>query len=244
MHSIRRRLLPGAALALAGPLRAAGAEPLQVLVDGSTELPQALVRGDTVVDGLQHNLAVEIGRRVGRSVQFRLLPRRRIAAALLDGEADMICGYQPAWLSGPLRWSHPFLDDGDLLVTAARHGAPTRLRDVAGQRIGTIAGFVYPELEQRLGSGFVRDDAPNLSSNLRKLANRRVDHAVIGRTNFEYLLRRGELPVEVHAPLPIAQWRNGCALSPRTPLSLAALNAAIMAMQADGSLKRIRDRYR
>jgi len=156
----------------------------------------------------------------------------------------MICTYRPAWLSEPLGWSRPFIEDGELLVTAQRQRAPQRLQDVAGQRIGTIAGFEYANVAAELGAGFLRDDSPNLESLLRKLALARVDHAIVGRSSFEYLQRRGEVPLPLHPPLVLARWRASCALSPRATLPLSGLDAALAAMQTDGTLTRIVDRYR
>ena len=202
---------------LAGAWTAQAKEPpLQVLIDGSIEMPQALFKDGRPVDGLQVLLALELGQRLGRSVRFRLAPRRRIAQMLDQGqEADLICNYIPGWLPGPLQWSRPYLDDADMLVTAVRQPAPAQLQDVRGQRIGTVSGFFYPEAEAALGSGFVRDDAPNLITNLRKLASGRIDHAIVGRVTFEYLQRRGELPLSLHPPLVIAKQRVACALSSR-----------------------------
>lgn len=218
---------------------------LHVLVDGSLEMPQAGFKDGRPVDGLQYHLAMELGRRLGRAVRFRLVPRRRIAQLLGEGqEADLVCNYIPGWIPGPLHWSRPYLDDADLLVTASRRPAPAQLQEVVGQRIGTVSGFLYPETETALGSNFVRDDAPNLITNLRKLASGRIDHAIVGRVTFDYLQRRGEVPLELHPPLVIARLRTACALSPRSPVSLAQLDTAIAAMQADGSLTRIVERFR
>lgn len=243
MQPTRRQLL----LALAAPTgaRAVEAPPLVVLIDSSVQMPQAQIRDGQVVDGLQHDIAVELGRRLGRQLRFRIVPRRRVGPLLMAGaEADLICTYLPAWLPEPLQWSKPFLDDGELLVTARRHAAPARLQDVAGERIGTIAGFEYTEVAATLGAGFRRDDGPSLESLLRKLALGRVDHALVGRASFDYLLRRGEVPLALHKPLPVAHWRTACALSPHAAVTLAELDAALAALQADGTLVRIVDRYR
>lgn len=242
----RRGLLLGLAAAgvAAGPARADD-PPLFVLIDGSIEMPQALFKDGRPVDGLQYLLALELGQRLGRSVRFRLVPRRRIAQLLGEGqEADLICNYIPGWLPGQLQWSRPYLDDADMLVTAARRPAPAQLQDVTGRRIGTVSGFLYPETETALGSSFMRDDAPNLITNLRKLASGRIDHAIVGRVTFEYLQRRGEVPLELHPPLVIARLRTACALSPRSSLPLTQLDAALAAMQADGGLTRILERFR
>jgi polar amino acid transport system substrate-binding protein len=241
--------VPRRSLLLAGLAGAWAAQaeepPLHVLIDGSLEMPQALFKDGRPVDGLQYLLALEIGQRLGRAVRFRLVPRRRIAQLLGEGqEADLVCNYIPGWLPGPLQWSRPYLDDADMLVTAARRPAPAQLQDVAGQRIGTVAGFLYPETETALSSGFVRDDAPNVVTNLRKLASGRIDHAIVGRVTFDYLQRRGEVPLELHPPLVIARLRTACALSPRSTLPLAQLDAVIAALQADGGLARLVERFR
>lgn len=248
MH-LRNAMSRRAAL-LAGLAAAAGsgaAEPAQlhVLIDGSVEMPQALFQDGEALDGLQVQLAREIGRRLGREVRFHRVPRRRVAPLLAAGtEADLICNYLPAWLPGPLQWSRALLDDGDLLITAAHRPAPARLQDVAGQPVGTVSGYVYPEADAALGAAFRRDDAPNAQATLRKLALGRVDHAIVGRMVFEYLMRRGELTVALHPPLTVSQVRTACALSPHSTVKLAQLDAALAALQADGSLKRILDRYR
>ena len=237
-------LLAVSAAGAAAPALAADA-PLIVLIDSTVQMPQAQIRDGQVVDGLQHDIALEIGVRVGRPIRFRVVPRRRVGPLLHAGdEADMICTYMPVWLREPLQWSRPFLDDGELLITAKRHAAPLKLLDVAGQRIGTIAGFEYAQVAAELKGGLLRDDSPNLDSLLRKLAIGRVDHALVGRASFEYLQRRGEVPLPLHPPLVVAHWRTSCALSPHASLALAELDFALAAMQADGSLARIVDRYR
>src|SRR5262245_36931965 len=125
MKELRRRCLLGMALCGIAPAWAGEEAPLYVVVDNAVQMPQALIREGRVVDGLQHDIALELGRRLRRTVRFRALPRRRVAQALAAGEqADLICTYLPAWLPGPLQWSRPFLDDGELLVTAARRPAP------------------------------------------------------------------------------------------------------------------------
>jgi len=52
------------------------------------------------------------------------------------------------------------------------------------------------------------------------------------------------VPLALHPPLVIARVRTACALSPRSSLKLADLDAAIAALQADDSLARLIDHYR
>jgi len=244
LHSPPRRLLMLAALGAIAPALAAE-PPLVVLVDGSIEMPQAQIEGYAVVDGLQYHIALELGLRLRRDMRFRLVPRRRVAPLLLAGEeADLICNYHPAWLPGALQWSQPFMESGDLLVSAARVPAPRTLADLAGQTLGTIAGFSYPEVEAVLGAGFPRDDAPNLPASLRKLTAGRVDHIIVGQATFDYLRHRGDVRVAIHPPLALKRRQTACALSPASRLPLPALDAALAAMKADGTVRRILDLYR
>jgi ABC-type amino acid transport substrate-binding protein len=240
----RRHLLASCSAALpAGPALAAA--PLVVLVDASIEMPQARIEGAEVTEGFQYQLALELGRRLGRPVRFRVLPRKRLAGVLADGEeADLACNYMPAWLAGPLLWSRPVFERSDVLITARSAPPPQRLQELAGRPIGTIAGFSYPELETALGSGFVRDDAPNLESSLKKLGLGRVQHAVVGRASLDYQARLGHLNVELHPPLVVSRQQTACALSPRSSVSLASLDAALAGMLGDGSIQRLLDRYR
>jgi ABC-type amino acid transport substrate-binding protein len=232
------------AMMLTGGARAQ-APLLHVLVDASTEMPQAQIAADRVTGGLAHDLALALGERLGREVRFRVLPRRRVGEALLAGErADLLCNYLPPWLPAGLQWSQPFLPDAVLVISLRRGAAPQGLADLADQPIGTVAGFVYPEFEQALGPRFRREDAPNVQANLRKLAADRMAHAIIGRTSFEYLQRRDPTGPALHAPLLVSSYKTRCALSPRSDLKLAALNAAIAALEADGGLQRLLARYR
>ncbi|WP_310388563.1 transporter substrate-binding domain-containing protein [Roseateles sp.] len=99
-------------------------------------------------------------------------------AALERGQGDLVCAMLPEWFAGPFDWSQPMLPEGEVILTAARAKRPSSLADLRGLTIGTVHGFVYPELEQALGSGFVREDAPNAAANLRKLNQGRMDYAV------------------------------------------------------------------
>ncbi|MDM4767812.1 transporter substrate-binding domain-containing protein [Pelomonas sp. SE-A7] len=238
-------------LALAGTSRAqppasAPALPvLHMLVDNTAEMPQALMEQERLVDGIHRDVGLALAVRLGREVRFRVLPRKRLADELVAGsQADIVCGYLPDWLPGALDWSRPFLPDEQLLLTSRVAPFPRQLEELKGQRIGTVLGFVYPELQQILGSSFVRDDAPDASANLRKLAVGRVRYAVAGRLQLDYQLRLGSYQLSLYRPQVISSYQSQCALSRRSTLTLAELNKAITALQADGGLQRILAKYR
>jgi len=220
-------------------------DKLHVLLDNSTEMPQAQIVDGKVLDGLTRDLGLQLGTRLKREVVFRVLPRKRVAQALLAGvEADLLCNYLPEWLPKGLQWSQPFIPDAELVISAASAPEPMAIADLADRPVGTINGFVYPSFERKLGARFRREDAPDAQANLRKLRAGRMQHAIIGRTTFEYLVRRGDFALQLHRPLEISSYKTQCALSPGSQVSLGELNQAISALQADGSLQRVLGAYR
>ncbi len=235
------------ALALACAAGAAGAAErsaaLVLVVDSATEMPMARIDNDRVSDGLTLEVAQLLAERLGRPLRTVAVARKRLAASLLSGEADIACSYMPAWLPGPLQWSRGFLPQAQWLLTRADHPAPARLQDLRGEPIGTVLGFVYPELNQALGEQFVREDAPNVAANLRKLAAGRMQHATVASRVVRYAQRQGRFKVALHPPLVLSVTQTQCALAPKARVSLAALNEAIAQIERDGSLKALLARY-
>ncbi|MBL8276745.1 MAG: transporter substrate-binding domain-containing protein [Pelomonas sp.] len=226
------------------PAMAQPPRPLVMLVETSALMPQARIEGDTVVEGLHLDLGQALARRLGRELVARPVPRKRLAEALQRGEGDLLCDYQSEWLPGAFAWSRPFLPDQALLITAASAPAPASLSAVAGQPVGTVRGYVYPEMTDALRSGFMRNDAPDAVANLQKLALGRVQHALTGRRVLEYQQRTGNFKLALHPPLVVSEVLAQCALSPSSPVGLAALNAAIHSLVAEGELTRLLARYR
>ena len=107
-----------------------------------------------------------------------------------------------------------------------------------------MRGYVYPEVNNALRGGFVRDDAPDAVTNLRKLERGRIQHALTGRRVLEYQQHIGQLKLPLHPPLVVSQVMAQCALSPGSPVGVAALNAAIRGLLADGELNRLLEKYR
>lgn len=232
------------ALGTLAPLAQASEAELVVIIDASTELPWAHVDRGEVVSGLHRDLGEALAERLELPVRFLVLPRRRISEALQQGQADLLCAMLPTWLPGPFDWTRPFIPDTELVLSLRSAPRPARLSALAGQRIGTVAGYIYPELDRVLGKDFVRDDAPNSSANLRKLNLGRMQHATANRLFVDYQRRQGQLGVELHPYLVIASYDTHCALSRRGRVTLAQVDQAIAALQADGGLQRLLDRYR
>jgi polar amino acid transport system substrate-binding protein len=234
------KLALGALLLVCLPLRAG---QIVVAVDSGTEMPMARFEGERMVGGVHHDIGAAIARQLGRTPVFLTLPRMRIGAALLSGEADLLCAYIPAWIDGPLGWSTPFLPVTELLISDVSVNAPHTLADLAGQKVGTILGYRHPEFDAALGARFRRIDAPNADTNLRLLAAGRITHAIIVKSALDYRLKLGEPKLHLHTPLVVKQYMTQCAVSPKGHVKLEEVDRAIAQMVKAGEVAAILGRY-
>lgn len=228
---------------------AQSAPPLRVVVDSSTELPFASIerpygQGERLSGGIHFDLGHAIARAMGRSPEFLVLPRKRVTAALIEGHADVMCAYQPGWLPGDFAWSVPFLPSAEVIAVSNRVERPDRLGALKGQKIGTVLGFTYPGVEKAIGGTFVRDDAPNAESNLRKIAMGRFNYALFNKLYLDYKLNDRDLASHLHPYIVVYPYKSQCAVSKRGTVSVSALNRALQLLAKGGDVQRILDAYR
>ncbi len=190
-------------------------------------------------DSFQMELGKLLAERSQRSVKFLTLPRKRLAAALEQGEADILCGYLPDWLPGPFDWSEGFIEVADVLVSNQIVTPPRTIADLAGLRIGTLHGFSYPYMESVLGEKFVRDDGPSAASNLRKLSAGRFHYAIVSQATLQYHLSSNDPLLAINPPLVVNKFKTQCAVSRKGSIGLAALNQSITAILRDGSFDKL-----
>jgi len=245
--AIPRLLQAGLRLALAAAVwTAAGcvqAGELVLTVDTGTEMPFAKIEDGKLTGGLHKDLGEALARALGRTPVFLVLPRKRIEHALETGDADVLCMYIPAWVPGPYDWSRPFFPHSEVVIADRRAARPKRVRDLAGQRIGTVLGYRYPEFEA-MGSDFVREDTLSAESNLRKLAAGRIQYAITSSVFLDYRLKQGDLPLALHEPLLVKFFRAQCAVSRRGRVRLPELDRAVAQIVKDNTLAQILQRYK
>ncbi|MES2160637.1 MAG: transporter substrate-binding domain-containing protein [Pseudomonadota bacterium] len=186
----------------------------------------------------QEALGKALARQMGRPVRFISLPRKRMLAALEGGEGDILCGYVPAWVKGDVYWSRPFIPTSEVLVSSNRVSAPRTLEELKGKRIGTVLGFRYPEVEQRLGADFVRDDAPSSDLTLLKWQAGRYDYFLAARNMIDSQAAKGALPAGYHL-LVINEYQSMCAVAKQGNAGIDEVNTAIDAIEKNGELARL-----
>lgn len=239
----------GRRLALAALLCSATAAPAQeaplvFIAPANHTLPFVDLQRGQLAGGILKDLGEAIAERVGRKPAFLVVPSKRVSAALDAGEADVLCYTAPRWIDAThIRWSRPVFDY--MGVVARRADAPPlqQLSQLQDERIGTVAGYRYLEVEAALGPRFQRDDAPDMGRNLAKLTAGRVRYAMTEKLTLAYAMRESPAPGPQLA-LTTVSYPTHCVFSTRRNLPLTALDKAVEALVADGSIERILARYR
>jgi ABC-type amino acid transport substrate-binding protein len=170
------------------------------------------------------------------------VPRKRLDGALQSGAVDGVCYDRPEWVTVPLNWSQAVITNEILLVSAPGTAKPAKLEDVAGKTIGLVLGYQYPELDA-LGNNYLREDAPNVPSNTKKLMAGRVPYAVIDRLSLMYQEKLNP-QIGPIAYLPITRIHAACGFSPASKIPFDEVNQAISRVINDGTVERILARYR
>jgi len=186
----------------------------------------------------QDKLGAALARQLGRRVQYVKLPRNRIMAALENGDGDILCSYLPEWLPGEVDWTHAFIPISEVVVSSPRVRPPATVADLRGKRLGTVLGFLYPELEKTLGQDYIRDDAPSSALSVRKWLAGRFDYMVVPRHVLDKQVSAGRMPAGYHV-LTVYEVKGKCAVSRKSKIGVADFNSAIDALDKAGELPKI-----
>ena len=241
---LRRLLSASLLLCTAAAAAQADGEVVFATVD-TNAMPLAAYEGEQLQNGILKDVGVAIARRLGRTARFLTLPRNRLASALADGRVDGNCYLLPAWLEpGPLRWSRPLIPNRDLVVGRPEAPALASAADLADEPVGTVLGYRYPELEGKLGNRFRRDDAPDMHSNLRKLAAGRVRYAIVDQLTLQYEIRTTLQDFKPGPSLTVASFVASCAFSPKGKVPAEDLQRSADALLQDGTMDAILAQYR
>lgn len=227
---------------------AQGHLPLRVLISATHVMPQAQFVEGRLSGGIQHDLAMEIGKAVNAPVDFLVLPRKRLEQAARDREFDLLCHINPQWVSarGAYFWSQPLYTVRDVIVGQSDAPIATRLSDLPrGARVGAVLGFIYPPLAEAFTEGkLLREDALDAHKVLLKVSAGRTPYAVVDEF-VDHWYRRTTTPHR------LADWRlvvvsneAHCLVPKTSPWRAEELFGAINRVKSSGQVERILSRYR
>jgi polar amino acid transport system substrate-binding protein len=242
-------LLLACVMALASPvfakeLRFAQAQTLGYPLLTLEHLPGAtMVKGGLLVE-LQEAIAKELG----FTTITTALPRLRLEEHLQQGKEHVLCYADPLWLKQPdkLMWSQVFLSNSNLIVMQPGLPLPKSLADIPSGRVGTVFGYVYPELDFLFQSSvLMREDALNDESNFKKFRFGRMDYLVTHKLFLDATLRNEpDAKGLIGNTLTIRRYDTRCALSKLAPVSPAQFDAAMGRVKKRGEFEAILANYR
>lgn len=250
VDAVRARVLM-LILLLAAPAGLQAAS-IRFVHDQTVGMPVTQVSGTDgemrITGGLLSELEAAVARELGFEAVQLATPRKRVEQLLENGRGDVLCFYDPVWLdhADHYSWTGPVIANRNLLVSRRDVPLPAQLTDLQQGRIGTVQGYVYPELEA-LGQRpkLLRDDAPDDESNIRKLVGGRTDFVITHQLFLDYELRiHPDLAAKLGGRLVIRSFDTRCAVSRSAPVTAAQIDAAIAALRHRGEYDAILSRYR
>lgn len=224
----------------------AHAEDIVFAVSTGSAMPMTQFRNEELTGGLLKDFGDALAQELGMAPRYLNLPRKRVETALQAGQADLLCDLRPEWLDST-GWLWTGTVFSNTMIVASRIDTPpiARLSDMHGQRVGTVLGYRYPEVERRMGARFQRDDAGSDDLNTGKLLNGRFSYMMSNALYYDYQRKVHPGGARLNpAVFPIRPFDTYCALPPRGRLDLDTVNRAIAALRKRGAMQQILDRYR
>lgn len=222
------------------------ADTIVFAVSTGSAMPMTDFRGDVLAGGLLKDFGDALARELALTPLYMSLPRKRVEAALQAGQADLLCDLRPEWVDGKA-WLWTDTVFSNFMIIAGRTGMPplASLSDLAGERVGTVLGYRYPEMERRLGGKFQRDDAATDDVNTNKLLKGRFRYMMSNALYYDYQRKVHPDGAQLNpAVFTLRPFDTYCALPPNGRLDLAVVNRAIGALRKRGEMQQIYDRYR
>lgn len=238
-----QRWIAAPLLMLALSAFAAAPPELTLLTPSSHTMPFASFDNGELTGGVMKDIGEALAKRMGYRARFLVVPGKRVASVLKMGEADGLCFVVPGWINGKFNWTQPWIPAAGVIVANASAPYIKSIKVLAGERLGTVLGYRYPEIEAILGKTMLRDDAPTALHSLNKLAAGRTRYAIADQMTIEYHLR-----MNPSAPMRVdytyVKYKASCAFSPESTVKFADVEKALSGMAADGTIDSILSRYR
>ncbi|SDS54678.1 PAS domain S-box-containing protein [Opitutus sp. GAS368] len=230
-------LLGLSALVLAVSAASETGHPLLFVSDASYPPITYLDRGTP--RGVAVDIVQALGRRMHRPIEIRMMPWQEAQDMVLRGEADALF---PMSITEARRqtydFSEPLLDLQFAIFTRASRAGIAGMADLPGLRVGVTSGGLPRQLLQpdpRIRLVIVEE----YSAGFQMLKDGRLDAVVADRWVGTYeLAERGIDGVKI-SPEPVANLQGAVAVKRGRAAELAAINAALRQIRADGTLARI-----
>lgn len=207
-------------------------------------MPFASFHDGKINGGFLKDLGEVLAQRMGYTARFHTVPGKRVPIALTQGEADGVCFVMPSWIDGKFNWTRPAIPGAGVVVAHASAPILKTIKALASERVGTVLGYRYSELEAMLGNSvLLRDDAPSVQHSIAKLVAGRSRYALIDQMTIEYYLKTHPgTPLRID--LTIERYKASCVFSLMSSVKFADVERVLAGMVEDGTIEAILARYR
>jgi len=194
--------------------------------------------------GYDVDVAKLLAARLGLKPEFVTTEWSAILAGLAAGKYDVIVsqvGINPK-RQETFDFSQPYTYSGPQLIVRKNETASYKsLNDLKGKKVGVGQGSVY-EQQAKAVAGITVKSYPAAPENLQDLAVGRIDAALNDSLMVAYLLKNSKLPIQPGARVGNSE-RMGVTFQKGNPQFKAAVDRALADAGADGSLKKISEKW-
>lgn len=224
-------------------------EPPRYGVNSDYAMPLIELKRSPGKTTLEGGILKDIGEAIFSELQIKpevfLVPKKRVAPALLSGSVVMVCHLNEAWQSkikDDVFWSQGIYRSTNVIVYVGERNI-SKIKDLYGERVGTVLNFVYQKMDEYFKKGMVvREDGPNNPANVQKLLSGRINFAIMSNIEFEYFKKI--YPSLEAADLGLDSVMTKCALSKSQDyVTIERLDKAIATLKKNGQLEKILKQY-
>lgn len=138
-------------------------------------------------------------------------------------------------------WSEGLYKNENVIVTLGKNSV-RRLADLKGKTIGTVLHYRYTDLDAAFEKySLMREDGPDIVSNIQKLLHARLSYIVMARQQYDYYKK--SVPALETTNIAMTPAMVLCVLSAKSKIRIQDLNRAIMTIKKNGTLKAILKSY-
>lgn len=238
------------ALGLLALAALADAPPLRVAELDSESYPLVVIDPTGhVTGGLLTELGNALAHSLGTTAVHTIHSRRRIEAAVAEGEADISCYSSPQWTDykGRLDWTVPTLPQIERVVVLKDHPVLQRIPDdFLDKRIATMWGYHYATIQPLFDSHqAVRVDDTHVANMFRLVETGLADALISSEAEIEgyFAQRPGTRDRFSVGTAPFSIVATQCYVSPKSRWSLPSINKALTNMVTRGDVERMAKRY-
>lgn len=214
--------------------------PLRFSIAQSWSMPLVQVDNGEIKGGILYDMMKSLARQVGVPAQFSIIPRKRLQAAMENGQIDVRCYAAQSWLpnlSGDYIWSIPVMQQRDVLVALADAAQPVDIGQLHDEKIGTVLGFNYPLLEKGFDNGTLqRDDARNQQQVLEKLLAHRYRYAASNALSVNWMNHQLPADQQLHEVAELQDLQLGCYVRDDPAIPVQRILRTLVRMKMSGEV--------